>query len=203
MFGQRLLAVLVERAGRIDDGLGRAVLHAEVGLLLRRDGGDHARAPGRAEFDRRDADAAGRAQHQQGLALLEFRAVLQRVMRGAVGHEEGARPRRRAWRPESSPTRVASTATFVAMPPQPIEASMRSPTLRLVTPCPTADNDAGDLAARRERPARLELIQVLDDERVGIVDAAGLHVDDDMARAALPDRACPRDAGLPGHPLRD
>ena len=44
---------------------------------------------------------------------------------------------------------------------------------------------AGHLPARRERPRRLELVLVLDDEHVGIVDAAGLDGEQNLARARL------------------
>ena len=43
---------------------------------------------------------------------------------------------------------------------------------------------AGDLAARRERQRRLELVEVLDHQHVGEVDAAGVDVDDDLVRPA-------------------
>ena len=40
---------------------------------------------------------------------------------------------------------------------------------------------ARDLAARRERPRRLELIFVLDDQHIGIVDRAGADPDQQLA----------------------
>ena len=52
-------------------------------------------------------------------------------------------------------------------------------------------DDACDLAARRERPRRLELVAVLDDEEVGIVDAAGLDGEQHLAGARLAGRAAP------------
>src|SRR5690606_13392630 len=45
--------------------------------------------------------------------------------------------------------------------------------------------DAGHLAARRERPLRLVLVLVLDDQHVGEVDAAGLHADHRVARLSF------------------
>ena len=51
---------------------------------------------------------------------------------------------------------------------------------------------AGHLAARRERPRGLELIAVLDDEHVGIVDAAGLDGEQHLSRLPASDRAAPR-----------
>ena len=49
-------------------------------------------------------------------------------------------------------------------------------------------DNAGDLAAGREWPLRLELIAVLDDQRVGIIDAASGDGDQDLALAC--DRIC-------------
>ena len=60
------------------------------------------------------------------------------------------------------------------MPPQTLEPITRSPGLRPVTPGPDRLDHAGDLAARRERSRRLELVAVLDDQNVGIVDPARL-----------------------------
>jgi hypothetical protein len=53
--------------------------------------GDHARAHDLAQLDGREPGAAGRAQHQQGLAALHARAILQGVLRGAVRHHERSR----------------------------------------------------------------------------------------------------------------
>jgi hypothetical protein len=44
-------------------------------------------------------------------------------------------------------------------------------------------HDAGELAARRKRQRRLELVFVLDDEDVGKVEARRLHGDHDVAGA--------------------
>jgi len=44
-------------------------------------------------------------------------------------------------------------------------------------------NSAADLATRAEGPGRLELVQVLDDQRIGIVDRTGRDIDQHLARA--------------------
>ncbi len=64
---KRLLGVAIESAGGIDDGLIRARLPRRLRLGVRRDRRDHARAKRLADFDRRNADAAGGAEHEQGL----------------------------------------------------------------------------------------------------------------------------------------
>ena len=43
----------------------------------------------------------------------------------------------------------------------------------------------GNLAARRERPGRLQLILVLDDEHVGKIDGRGTDADQKLARSRL------------------
>src|SRR5512138_3596186 len=56
---------------RIIDGRVGAVVAREFAFLLRGGGCDDARAEQLADLDRRNADAAGRAQYQQNLARLE------------------------------------------------------------------------------------------------------------------------------------
>ena len=62
---------------------------AALHLLVGPDGCDPARTHQRAELDRGQSDAARRARHQQGFAGLVAAALLQGVVRGAVGHGEG------------------------------------------------------------------------------------------------------------------
>ena len=168
LFGKLLLAVAVEGAAAIDHpGVG-AVGEAKVDLLLAGGGGDDPRAHLLAELDGGKADAAGRAQHQQRLAGLQIRPVLQRVVAGAVGHDEGRgvieghgvgdlhQPRglQRQFLGHAAPAGVA-----------------QHPVADLDVGDPLADrlDDAGDLAARRERPRRLELVLILDNQHVGEV----------------------------------
>ena len=57
---------------------------AKVALLRRRGGGDHPRAHQLADLNGGDADAAGRPQHQQYLALAQRRTGIQRVKPGQI-----------------------------------------------------------------------------------------------------------------------
>ena len=79
--------------------------------------------------------------------------------------------------------RRASRASFSAMPPHPQEPITRSPGFRSVTPSPTLSTSPATLAAGAEGAGRLELVAVLDDQRVGIVHAAGAHADHRLAGA--------------------
>ena len=76
--------------------LGRAVVdrgarpeaQAERGLLLAADDGDDVGARGDAELDRGGADAAGRAEHGDGLARADGAAPDGGVVRGVRGDQE-------------------------------------------------------------------------------------------------------------------
>ena len=65
-----------------------AALPAEGKLVVGRRAGDHARAHQLADLDRREAGAAGGAEHRERLAGFELGAVLQRVQRRAVDHRD-------------------------------------------------------------------------------------------------------------------
>jgi hypothetical protein len=77
--------------GVVDQFVGSIVL-ADGQLGVAGCGGDHPRAHRLAELDRRNAHAAGCAEYQQRLAGLELGAILERVIRSAVGEDE-----RRGW----------------------------------------------------------------------------------------------------------
>ena len=74
-----------------------AVIDQFVGAVLARDrelvraagGGDDPGAQLPADLDRAEADPAGGAEHEQGLARLQTAAMGQREMRGAVGDRKG------------------------------------------------------------------------------------------------------------------
>jgi hypothetical protein len=70
------------------DRVGRAVLPADGQLRFVRRARDHAGAEGEADLDRGDADAARRAQHQQGLARLQRAAIAQGMLARAICEQE-------------------------------------------------------------------------------------------------------------------
>ena len=80
--------ILVERSGRILHGFVGAVLARQRQFLRARGRRDDARAHRLAQFDRRKAHAARRAEHQQGFAGAQAGPILQRVLRSAIGHEQ-------------------------------------------------------------------------------------------------------------------
>src|SRR5256885_8686654 len=49
---------------------------------------------GLAQFHRGEADAARGAEHEQRLAGLELRSILERVLRGAIGQKQRSEERR-------------------------------------------------------------------------------------------------------------
>src|SRR5690606_36118782 len=88
---QCLLRIAVERAGGIEDRLVRAMLLADGELVFGGRGRDDARTHRLTKLDGGEADATRRTEHEKALARLDRRPVLERVMRGAIGHEEGRR----------------------------------------------------------------------------------------------------------------
>ena len=91
--GERLDA-LAQILGGVVDGVVGAVAAAHGELVVARCAGDDARAERLADLDRRQADAARGAEHQQRLARLERAAVAQRVVRRPVGQQERRAGRR-------------------------------------------------------------------------------------------------------------
>jgi hypothetical protein len=79
--GQFLERIPPIRPGVVD-GLIGAIANRKIALLGRRRGGDHPRAHQSADLNGGDADAAGRAQHQQDLAFAQRRPGIQRVKPG-------------------------------------------------------------------------------------------------------------------------
>ena len=76
---------------RVIDRLRRAEFPHEGELFVRRGAGDHPRPHPRPDLDRRQADAARGAEDHQGLAALQFGALLQGVQRRAVGDRQPGR----------------------------------------------------------------------------------------------------------------
>src|SRR5205823_8338558 len=82
------LEPLAQILGLVVDRLVGAVLAARAQLFGRGSGGDHTRTQRLGDLDRRHADAACRAEHEHRLARLELPAVAERVIAGAVGHQQ-------------------------------------------------------------------------------------------------------------------
>ena len=80
---------------------------------------------------------------------------------------------------------AASTTTCSAKPPVPVPAATWSPAVQSVTSAPTAATVPETSPPGVERQRRLELVEVLDHQDVGEVDAAGVDVDDDLVRPRL------------------
>ncbi len=178
---QGLAGTIIERTGRIDQAFVRARRSGGRGLVLRRHRSDDPRPQCLADFHRCQSDPAGGAEHEQGLARLEPAAIDQCMDRGAVGQEQC-----RAF----GKTAAGGQADRLALVDHDL---FRQPAIeirgdQLVARRPTGDSFAdrfdlaGDLAARRERARRLQLIFVLDDEDVGIIDRAGAHPDQQLTR---------------------
>ena len=89
-------ALMQIRNGQIDDRVGAGRPH-DVLLVLAGDRGEHLAAERLGQLDRGQADAAGRAEHQHGLARRDPAAVLQREIGGVVNqrHRRGFVERQR------------------------------------------------------------------------------------------------------------
>ena len=181
LVGERLRLLLVERRAGIDDRLVRARLSRGVGLFLRGDRGDDARAIGLAELDRGEPHAAGRAEHQQAVTRLQMAAIEQSVDCRCIGKQQ----RSALGEAAALGQRVELCRVYRDLLDQPAMADHADhPVAALPAGHAVADafDHAGDLAPRRERPGRLELVFVLDDQDVGIIDRTGLDRDHDLPR---------------------
>ena len=182
--GERLGLVLVERLERIDHHLVRAVLTRHSGFLLAGDSGDNFRAVSLAQLHRRQPHAACCTQHQQGVASLQVPAIEQPVHIGAIGHQQRC-PGFKAHAIGQREQLVGRCEHFFS---QSAVAHHRN---HAVTHVPLRhafthrSNHPRQLAARRERALRFELVHVLDDQHVGKVDRTGLDRDPDLAGAGL------------------
>ena len=173
--GELLHLVLEALLAVVDQVVGAGVArHFQLLGSARR--GDHLGAHGLADFHRRQADTAGSTEHQQGLALLQVGALLQRMHRGAVGHAEGGgggQVHALGYRQHV----VAGHRHFLG------EAAPAGQGHDPVAGAQVRDlladrlDHAGRLAARGEREGRLELVLALNDQGVGEVDPGGMYLD--------------------------
>ncbi len=137
-----------------------------------------------AQLDGRQPDAAGRAEHQQRLALLQLGPLAERVVRRAVGEQEARRHVERQGVGDGRHDRRRRHQVLGegAVAREREHAVAHRDVRR---PLPHGVDDAGRLAARRERQLGLALVEALDNEGVGEVDAGRRHADADLARAGL------------------
>jgi len=128
------------------------------------------------------ADAARSAQHQHTVARFDVAAILQTMDRGAIGHQQrsGLLERHAFGNREHAPG--GHDQLFG-------KAAVAQPGHDPVTDLETLDafaqrlDHARDLAARRKRALRLELVEIADDQRVGKIDRAGLDRNQHFALA--------------------
>ena len=175
------LAFLVEGAAAVDHpGVG-AVGDGQINLFLGGAGRDDPGASRLAKLNRREADPAGRAEDQPGLAGLQVTAVVDGVIGGAIGQDEGGgliigHGIRNLGQPACRADDLLGHAAAADLGQNPV-----------------ADLDAGDvvsdslhdtrdLATRSKGPGRLGLVLVLDHQDVGEIDPDGLHRNDGAAR---------------------
>ena len=135
-----------------------------------------------ADFDRRQAHAAGGAQHQQALPGLQRGAVGEGVIGRAVGHYEGGSGN------VVDAVRHRDHAVGVGRDlfGHGTEAGERDHVvagLEMLHVVADGGNRAGQFAAGREGQVRLELVLVFDDEAVREVHRGGLHVDEHLIGA--------------------
>ena len=150
-------------------------------LVGRRRGGDDPRTEQPPELDGGDADATGRAQDEQRLAGRDHRAIRESVEGGGVGEQRGGADLERDRVGQLHDGQLGERdALGVAAVEHRGRDAIADGELR--DAAADGGDDARHLAARRERHGRLELVLAVRDEDVGEVDAAGLDVDQDLAR---------------------
>ncbi len=179
--------VAAELAQRLAQVLG-LIVHDLMGAMGAREGelfvgggaGDHARLHYAAELDGRETDPARSAQHGQCLARAQQRAMLERMIGGAVGDGQGGRAvevevggdlgdllgRDRGALARGVEVRIAE---------YPVAG------LELGHARPDAFDHARELPARREREWRLGLVLAGDDQRIEEVQADGGDLGDHLA----------------------
>src|SRR5262249_38044128 len=134
-------------------------------LVVARGAGDHPRVQKLAELDRREPDAAGGAQHREGLAALERGALDQRVVGGAVDDGEPGRANELEVRGELDELCGFKRESFARRPVRDIADDAVARGERGYAVAHALDR-AAELAARRERERRLALIAAGNDQRV-------------------------------------
>ena len=140
-----------------------------------------ARAEVLADLDRGRSHPARGAVHQEPFARTEMRALHERVHGRAVRRgKHGPDLVRHALRHLQGSVAVDHDLLGEAVPPTHANHVIASrEALRL---CSHLDDVTRDLTPRRERKRRLELVLVLDDEKVGKVDSRSAHADANVAR---------------------
>ena len=158
-----------------------AVLARECELLVGRCAGDDARAHDLAELDRGEARAARSAEDGQRLAAPELAALLQRVIRGAIGDDQaaaavGVEPCGHFRQPfcgdgellpRRAPARIADHAVARGKPAHAFAQAF---------------DGAGEFRPGRKRKRRLVLVLPGDDQQVEEVQRRGLDPHHGLAR---------------------
>ena len=151
-------------------------------LLVAGGGRDHARAHRPADLHRRQAHAARGSQHEQRLAGAQAAAIGQAVQRRAVHQHEAGRGL------EIHAVRQFQRAAGLGhhLLGEPAYAGQRHDAVadgEIGHAVAQAPHDAGDLAARRERPRRLHLVLAAHHQAVGEVHPGRMYLDQDLAGA--------------------
>ena len=144
--------------------------------------GRDARAERLADLDRRQADSAGRAQHQERFPRLQMAAMGQRKMRGAVGDRErrgghkihGVGDWHHGRSVEHDLFGIAAAAAQHRQHPP--------PDVKTCDPTAGFDHLARGFEPRREREWRLYLVGPADHQAVSEINPGGAHSDADLAR---------------------
>ncbi len=156
------------------------MLAADGELVVGRRAGDHARAECLPDLNRRDADPAGGAEHEQRLAGFQLAAIAQPEIRRRVGEPERGRLREiHSGRQRQQPPRFG----FHFFRERAVRRDCHHAIAGLESIHAVARrfDDARDFATGREGERRLDLILVLDDQDVGEIHARGLHRNHDFA----------------------
>ena len=163
------------------DRLGRAMAPREGELFVRGRAGDHPRAHRLADLHRREPNAAGRAEHEKGLAGFHLGALLQRMQRGAVGDRKA---RRLVERETIGDFRQAIGRDRDPLRRRSISADAHDPVadLKPLGFRSQRDHPARELAAGRKGRLGLHLVLALDDQRVEEVEPGIGDFDHSLAR---------------------
>ena len=146
------------------------------GLLLGADHGDGAGAQPPGHLDGRGADPAGRAVHEDGLALPDLAALDEGELGGEVVHRhrgacvEGQLLGQREDRHRRGGDQLCRAA---------VRQHAGDP-LPDVVAVGTGDDGAGEVDPEGERRLRLELVLTLAQQEVGERDAHAVHLDQDL-----------------------
>src|SRR4029077_15273179 len=157
-----------------------AMFARERELRFSRCRGDHASAQRLAQFHRGEADAARGAEHEQRLAGLELRSILERVLRGAIGQKQRGRFVE-GHRIGNLPAVSRGTDHFLSHAALYRTHEHAIPESQALDARAERIEDAGDLAAGRERSRWLDLIEILKYKQNRTIYAASAHRAPDLA----------------------